>query len=87
MYECKSQDVSGSAHKRMPTHIVDAREGMYPAPLLFIIDGAFFAKQKPGQHIFKWMKEQVDGKRIVGVMNTSEFVTWCQREKGSGFSN
>lgn len=82
LYECKGQDVSGSAHKRLPYHIMDARAGVYPAPLLFIIDGAFFVNHKTGQNIFQWMKDQVDGERIVAVMNTSELVTWCQRNKG-----
>lgn len=84
-YECKGQDVSGSAHKKLPYHVVDAREGLYPAPLLFIIDGTFFSKMEPGIKTFKWMKRQVDGERIVGVMNTTEFVSWCQRYQGKPF--
>lgn len=82
LYECKGQDVGGSAHKRLPYHIIDAQSGVYPAPLLFIIDGAFFANSKTGQKTFEWMKGRVDGEIIVGVLNTSEFVTWCQRNKG-----
>jgi hypothetical protein len=81
-YECKGQDVAGSAHKRLVYHIEDAKQGVYPAPLLFIIDGAFFAKDKAGQKTFEWMKKQVDGETIVGVINTSELITWCQRHKG-----
>ena len=81
-YECKAQDVSGSAHKRLAYHIEDAQQGVYPAPLLFIIDGAFFAKDPTGQRTIQWMKSKVDGQVIVAVINTSEFVTWCQRYQG-----
>jgi len=81
-YESKWQDVSGSAHKKLPYYLIDAAAGLYPAPLLFIIDGAFFCKMDAGKKAFSWMKSQVDGEKIVGVMNTSEFVTWCQRHGG-----
>jgi len=82
MYECKWQDSSGSAHKRLPFHIIDAQAGVYASPLLFIIDGEFFASNPAGINTVEFMKKNVDGKRILGVMSSQEFITWCQRAKG-----
>lgn len=82
MYEVKQQDVSGSAHKRIPYHVIDALQGAYPSPLLFIVDGDFFAKHKAGISTIEWLKGQIDGDYIMGVLNAQEFVTWCQRNKG-----
>jgi hypothetical protein len=82
-YECKSQNVGGTAHKRLPYYLVDVKAKLYPAPLLFIVDGEFYAKFNAGKKAFQWMKGQVDGEHVFDVMNYSEFVSWCQRSKGS----
>lgn len=83
LYECKSQDVGGSAYKKLPTYVIDAQHGVYPAPLIMIVDGDFFANQKPGIAMMQWLKSQVDGKYLVGVMNSQEFITWAQRSQCS----
>ena len=83
LYICHSQEVSGTAYRKIPYFVLNAKERVYPAPLLFIIGGDFYTKSAPGLMMFDWLKSNVDRETIVGVLSRDEFISWCERYTGS----
>lgn len=83
LYECKFQDVKGTTYQKLAKTSVDIKAGAYGLPVLVIAEGRFFAKERPGIATVNWLKEQVDGKTLVGVLDMPSFISWCQRTGGA----
>jgi hypothetical protein len=72
--ECKWQDVGGSVDEKFPYLVLNIQE-RFPCPVIIVIDGG---GQKEGS--IQWLKCQVDGKKLMKVLNLSEFISYVNRD-------
>lgn len=72
--ESKWQDATGSVDEKFP-YLVENIVKRYPCPAIVVVAGG---GQKPGS--VEWLRNQVDGEKLVGVYNLEEFLSWLNRE-------
>jgi len=83
LYECKTQNVRGTAYKKIPCDIlVNICGGAYVKPVLYVVSGWFFSQDPAGIRSLSWMRQQVDRERLLGVLTLDEFLAWCERTQG-----
>lgn len=71
--ESKWQETAGSADEKLP-YLVENIRTRYPSPCIVILDGDGF---RAGAS--EWMRNQVDGRSLLGVFTFTEFLIWCNR--------
>lgn len=78
--ESKVQTVAGSGDEKFPYLIANIKEKM-PCPCIVILtlsarDGQSCGLQDRFDAIKRWFKKQVDGKKLIGVMDMTTFENW-----------
>lgn len=68
--ESKWQGSSGSVDQKFPFLVKNITE-KYPHPTIVVIGGA---GMRPGA--IKWLREQVDGQKLIAVYSFEEFMLW-----------
>ena len=71
--ESKWQESAGSVDEKL-VFLVENIRSRYPCPTLIVYGGG---GARPG--MIEWMKQQVDGRRLIGVFTLEEFVVWANR--------
>lgn len=72
--ECKWQDTKGSVDEKFPYLVANIKE-RFPCPAVIVCGGS---GQKSGA--IDWLKDQVDGTRLLAVFDVEEFVSWMNRK-------
>lgn len=71
--ESKWQERSGTADEKL-CFLVENIRTRYPAPTMVVYGGG-----GARQGMIDWLRNQVDGKRLVAVFSIEEFMTWVNR--------
>lgn len=71
--ESKWQQSGGSVDEKYP-YLVENIKRYYPSPCIVVVDGGGY---KPGA--VEFLRNQVDGVRLIAVQTISEFLTWSNR--------
>jgi hypothetical protein len=72
--EVKWQGSLGSAEEKLPFLVINIKQ-CYPYPTIVVIDGDGFSSGS-----IEWIRDQVDGSKLLAVFSSKEFITWCNRE-------
>lgn len=72
--ECKWQDVAGSVDEKFPYLVLNIKE-RFPCPAIIVVDGR---GQRDGA--ITWLKNQVDGDKLISVLDISEFYSFVTRK-------
>ncbi|MCO5195546.1 MAG: hypothetical protein M9930_19985 [Anaerolineae bacterium] len=68
--ESKWQNSRGSTDEKFPYLVLNLKS-TYPCPTIIMADGG---GAKEGA--LDWLREQVDGEKLIGVFNFTELLTW-----------
>lgn len=71
--ESKWQEVPGSADEKY-CFLIENIRSKYPAPTIVVYGGG-----GARQGMVDWMRNQVDGRRVLAVLSLEEFLTWVNR--------
>lgn len=71
--ESKWQMEGGSVDEKYPYLVANIKE-TYPAPAIIIMDGGGARSEA-----IRWCRHQVDGKKLIAVMNLGEFLKWVMK--------
>lgn len=72
--ESKWQDTGGSADEKFP-YLVENIRKQYPCPAVVVVAGG---GQKSGS--IEWLRNHVDGEKLIGVYSLEEFLSWLNRD-------
>lgn len=72
--ESKWQASSGSVDEKYPYMVANIK-ATYPYPTVIVVSGGGY---KSGA--LTWLKQQVDGKKLIHVFSLEEFLSWMNRE-------
>ena len=72
--ECRWQQSRGSVDQKFPYLVRNIQE-KFPCPAIIVLDGS-------GYHsgAAEWLRNQVDGEKLLEVFSMSEFQTWVNNE-------
>src|SRR5580765_2590146 len=72
--ESKWQDIAGTADEKFPYVVANIIAHSYPCPVVIVVYGGGV---RAGA--LRWLKDQVDGRRLVAVFSFEELLSWLQR--------
>jgi hypothetical protein len=72
--ESKWQSVGGTADEKLPYLCLNIKQ-RYPYPVVIVLGGIGW---HPGS--VKWIRDQVDGERLLHVLSFEEFMKWCGKQ-------
>jgi hypothetical protein len=68
--ECRWQQSRGTTDQKYPYMVLNIKE-KFPCPAIIVLDGAGY-----GSGAAEWLKDQVDGEKLLHVFSMAEFQAW-----------